>query len=167
MILTGRAGLVALVLIAFVALTPAPGLTLLYANLVLLALVVLDVVLAGSAKRLAFERRLPASARLGEAARSELLVRNDGRRVVRGRLRDAWPPSAGVRPSAVGLAGAGGERRRVEGELTPTRRGDRRPRAVVVRSLGPLGLGGRQRTLSAPARVRVLPEFRSRALLPE
>ncbi len=86
---------------------------------------------------------------------------------MRGRLRDAWPPSAGLRPSVVPLSVPSGERRRAEGELTPTRRGDRRPRAVVVRSLGPLGLAGRQRSIAVPARLRVLPHFRSRALLPE
>jgi uncharacterized protein (DUF58 family) len=167
MTLTGRAGLVALVLIAFVAVAPAHGITLLVANLVLLALVVADLLLAGSPKRLAFERRLPASARLGEPVPSELLVRNDGGRTVRGRVRDAWPPSAGLRPSTTRLSVPSGERRRIEAELVPTRRGDRRPRSVVVRSLGPLGLAGRQRSIPVPARLRVLPHFRSRALLPE
>jgi uncharacterized protein (DUF58 family) len=38
---------------------------------------------------------------------------------------------------------------------------------VVVRSVGPLGLAARQRTMAVPGRVRVLPHFRSRALLPE
>src|SRR3954451_11730976 len=154
MIITRRTGIVALVLVAFVAVTPAPGITLLFANLVLLALIALDVGLAGSPKGLAFERRLPASARLGEAVPSELLVRNDGGRTVRGRLRDAWPPSAGLRPSTVRLSVPSGEGGRGEGELRPTRRGARRPRAVVVRSLGPLGLGGRQRSVSVPARLR-------------
>lgn len=167
MTLTGRAGLVALVLVAFVAVAPAHGLTLLVANVLLLLLIGVDLLLAGSPKRLAFERRLPAAGRLGEPVRSELLVRNDGGRPVRGRLRDAWPPSAGLRTSTMPLSVPSGERRRLEGELTPTRRGDRRPRAVVVRSLGPLGLAGRQRSIVVPARLRVLPHFRSRALLPE
>ncbi len=62
MILTGRTGLVALVLIAFVVLTPAPGVTLLFANLVLLALVVADIALAGS-PRAARLRAAPARLR--------------------------------------------------------------------------------------------------------
>jgi len=46
--------------------------------------------------------------------------------------------------------------------LTPTRRGDRQADLVTVRSTGPLGLAGRQASLLAPARLRVLPEFASR-----
>jgi uncharacterized protein (DUF58 family) len=167
MTLTGRAGLVALVFVGFVALSPAPGLTLLAANVLLVVLISADLLLAGSPRRLAFERRLPATGRLGEPLGAELLVRNEGDRTVRGRLRDAWPPSAGLSPGVVPLHVPVGERRRIETTLRPTRRGDRRPRAVVVRSLGPLGLAGRQRSVVVPGRVRVLPHFRSRALLPE
>lgn len=167
MAITGRAGLIALVAVAFVALTPAPATTLLALNGLLLVLIGIDVLLAASPRRLSLERRVPASGRLGEPLETALLVRNDGPRALRGRLRDAWPPSAGLTPSTSRLRIPPGERRRIEATLHPTRRGDRRPRAVIVRSLGPLGLAGRQRSLSAPARVRVLPEFRSRALLPE
>jgi uncharacterized protein (DUF58 family) len=167
MALTGRTGLVALVVVVFVALTPAPGITLLAANLLLMVLIVADLLLAGSPRRLAFERQLPVTARLGEPVSGALLVRNDGPRPVRGRLRDAWPPSAGLARSVLPLAVPPGERRRLESTLRPSRRGDRRARAVVVRSLGPLGLAGRQRSITVPGRVRVLPHFRSRALLPE
>jgi uncharacterized protein (DUF58 family) len=167
MAITGRCGIVALVAVLFVAVTPAPAATLLVLDGLLLLLIAVDVLLAGSPRQLSFERRVPASGRLGEPLETVLLVRNDGSRPVRGRLRDAWPPSAGLVPSAQRLRVPVGERRRLEATLRPTRRGDRRPRAVVVRSLGPLGLAGRQRSIVVPARVRVLPEFRSRALLPE
>jgi uncharacterized protein (DUF58 family) len=167
MTVSGRTGLVALVVVLFVAVTPAPLATLLIADGLLLVLVAVDVLFAGSPRSLAFERRLPASGRLGQDLETALLVRNDGSRAVRGRLRDAWPPSAGLQPSTSTLRIPPGERRRVEATMHPTRRGDRRPRAVVVRSLGPLGLAGRQRSIPVPGRVRVLPEFRSRALLPE
>ena len=56
MTITGRAGLVALVLIAFVAVTPSPNWTLLAVNIVLLVLIALDVLLAGSPKRLSLTR---------------------------------------------------------------------------------------------------------------
>lgn len=167
MALTGRAGVLALVAVLLVAVAPAPAATLLVLDAALLLLVLLDGVLAGSPRRLAFERRVPTSGRLGETLDAVLLVRNDGSRTVRGRFRDAWPPSAGLNPSTSRLTVPVGERRRIEATLRPTRRGDRQPRAVVVRSLGPLGLAGRQRSIVVPARVRVLPEFRSRALLPE
>jgi uncharacterized protein (DUF58 family) len=165
--LTGRAGLVALILVAFVVVSPAPGRTLLIANLVLLGLIGVDLLLAGSPRSLAFERQLPATGRLGELIDTLLLVRNDGTRTVRGRLRDAWPPSAGLSPGVVPLSVPAGERRRIEASLKPTRRGDRRPRTVVVRARGPLGLAGRQRSIAVPGQIRVLPHFRSRALLPE
>jgi uncharacterized protein (DUF58 family) len=165
--LTGRAGLVALALVAFVAVSPAPGLTLLLGNVVLMLLIAVDLALAGSPRRLVFERQLPATARLGEVLPASLLVRNAGARTIRGRLRDAWPPSAGLSPSVTRVTIPPGEARRLESTLHPTRRGDRRPRAVVVRGTGPLGLAARQRSMPVPGRVRVLPHFRSRALLPE
>jgi uncharacterized protein (DUF58 family) len=50
--------------------------------------------------------------------------------------------------------------------LVPTRRGDRRPDRVTVRSYGPLGLGARQGSHAVPWRLRVLPAFPSRKHLP-
>lgn len=167
MVLTGRAGLVALVLVVVVAVTPAPLAVLLVGDLVLLVLIGVDVVLAASPRRLHAERQLPVNGRLGEALETTLLLRNDGPRRLRGRVRDAWPPSAGLTPSTSSVSLDPGERFRVAATLHPTRRGDRRARTLVVRALGPLGLAGRQRNLDVPGRVRVLPHFRSRALLPE
>jgi len=51
--------------------------------------------------------------------------------------------------------------------LTPERRGDFAAARVTVRSLGPLGLAGRQGSHHAPWSVRVLPPFTSRRHLPE
>jgi uncharacterized protein (DUF58 family) len=167
MVLTGRAGLVALALAVVVALTPAPLASLLVGDLVLLVLIGVDVLLAASPRRVHAERQLPVNGRLGEPLETTLLLRNDGRRQLRGRVRDAWPPSAGLTPSTTPVSLASGERFRVAATLRPTRRGDRRARTLVVRALGPLGLAGRQRNLDVPGRVRVLPHFRSRALLPE
>ncbi|MDQ1649323.1 MAG: hypothetical protein QOG60_1380 [Frankiaceae bacterium] len=167
MVLTGRAGLVALALAVVVAVTPAPLAALLVGDLVLLVLIGVDVLLAASPRRVHAERQLPVNGRLGEPLDTTLLLRNDGRRQLRGRVRDAWPPSAGLTPSTTPVSLASGERFRVAATLRPTRRGDRRARTLVVRALGPLGLAGRQRNLDVPGRVRVLPHFRSRALLPE
>ncbi|MDQ1674190.1 MAG: hypothetical protein QOC98_2752 [Frankiaceae bacterium] len=167
MVLTGRAGLVALALAVVVAVTPAPLAALLVGDLVLLVLIGVDVLLAASPRRVHAERQLPVNGRLGEPLDTTLLLRNDGRRQLRGRVRDAWPPSAGLTPSTTPVSLASGERFRMAATLRPTRRGDRRARTLVVRALGPLGLAGRQRNLDVPGRVRVLPHFRSRALLPE
>ncbi|QAY68873.1 DUF58 domain-containing protein [Xylanimonas protaetiae] len=59
-----------------------------------------------------------------------------------------------------------GDATRLVTPLLPTRRGDRDAGRVTVRSLGPLGLAGRQASLDVPARLRVLPEFASRRHLP-
>jgi uncharacterized protein (DUF58 family) len=51
--------------------------------------------------------------------------------------------------------------------LQPTRRGDRLPDRVTVRSVGPLGVAARQGQHELPWRVRVQPPFTSRRHLPE
>ncbi len=96
-----------------------------------------------------------------------LLIDNDGRRRFRGKIRDAWPPSAradAARPCR--------HRRRPvhsttsDTTLRPVRRGDQRAAAVTARSIGPLGLAGRQSSRPVPGQVRVLPPFLSRKHLP-
>lgn len=163
MTLTPRLALLALLGVPLALIAPV-SLWGLY--VVLAVLVVADLLLAGAVRGLRLERRGDTTTRLGEPASVALLVSNGGRRRVRGLLRDAWAPSAGAAPRAHALDVAPGERRRVETVLLPTRRGDRRPDRVTVRSLGPLGLAGRQRSLTAPWTVRVLPAFASRKHLP-
>jgi uncharacterized protein (DUF58 family) len=132
---------------------------------VLVLLVVTDVVLAGSPRKLHFTRDGDTSVRLGQQATITLLVANPGRRV-RGWLRDAWPPSAGVIDARHKLDLAGGERRRLTIRLVPTRRGDRQASRITVRSIGPLGIAGRQGSHRVPWTVRALPPFNSRKHLP-
>jgi uncharacterized protein (DUF58 family) len=177
MALTGRTGLLA-ALGAIVLLVAAHWWALLAIEGVLALGVTVDLVLAGNIRRLRFHRSGDTSVRLGQTANVSLIVENLGRRRVKARLRDAWPPSAGARPvgatlsqdgrprSDVRLAVPAGERRRVNLILVPTRRGDRRPAAVTVRSTGPLGLAARQLSRPAPWRLRVLPGFPSRRHLP-
>ncbi|WP_381007093.1 DUF58 domain-containing protein, partial [Schaalia naturae] len=62
------------------------------------------------------------------------------------------------------LPGGGSER--VVTRLRPERRGTRTADYVSLRVWGPLGLGARQVSVAATVRVAVLPEFRSRRLLP-
>ena len=52
---------------------------------------------------------------------------------------------------------------RVDTRIRPGRRGRFQPRDVVLRSIGPLGLAGRQGTADAPGRLKVVPAFPSRA----
>ncbi len=159
MALTGRAALLALAGVVPVALAPGWTTLLGWARLVLL-LVVVDLVVAGSPRALRVHREAPGAAvRLGERLQVALVVENTGRRRVRGRLRDGWPPSAGDTTRRHPLDVPAGQQRRVTTTLHPTRRGDRRVELLTVRSAGPLGLAARQASLPAPGAVRVLPAF--------
>ncbi|MEU8511111.1 DUF58 domain-containing protein [Kitasatospora sp. NPDC048722] len=137
---------------------------------VLLA-VVADLVLAAPVRSLRLGRGGATTVRLGEPAPVELTVTNPSGRPLRARIRDAWAPSA-WRPGTAGTASRhaltvpGGERRRVTTVLLPTRRGDHHSHRVTIRSLGPLGLAGRQSSHRAPWTVRALPPFASRKHLP-
>lgn len=166
MVVTGRAGLVAVLGAAAVLFAPRPGLAMLGVVTLLTALVLLDVLAAGSTRTVTFQRTGPHLVRLGESATVELLARNHGRRRVRGIVRDAWPPSAAAEPRQRPVSIGSGRQQRVVFTLTPTRRGERRPTAVTLRSLGPLGIAGRQGTHSLPWSLRVVPPFLSRRHLP-
>jgi uncharacterized protein (DUF58 family) len=166
--LTGR--LAALAAAAGVLLVVAPGAgwrAFWLANATLLALVLVDLALAARVGALSIARGGATSVRLGESADVVLTVANPGARTARLLVRDAWPPSAGSSPRRHRMTVPRGERRRVVTTLLPTRRGDRTPARVTVRSLGPLGLAGRQGRHVAPWQVRVLPPFASRKFLPE
>ncbi|MFF0518730.1 DUF58 domain-containing protein [Actinomadura nitritigenes] len=165
MALTGRLGLLALLGAVAPVLLPSWW-TLLAVWGVLLLGVVVDLALAGNVRALRFHRSGDTNVRLGETARVALIVENLGRRRLKARLRDVWPPSAAAAPRAVRVDVPAGERRRVDMTLTPTRRGDRRAVTVVVRSVGPLGLAARQLSRPAPWTVRALPAFPSRRHLP-
>ena len=92
-VLTGRAGLVALICVLPIALSPWPA----TAFVVLLAAsgrcVAVDVALAASTRRLRFSRLGDTAARLGQPVDAVLVVDNAGRRRFRGQIRDAWAPS--------------------------------------------------------------------------
>jgi uncharacterized protein (DUF58 family) len=165
MVLTGRAALLA-ALGALVVGFAVPSMAgVLVVSAIVLVLCVVDATLAGPVRPLRLWRTGDRTVRLGQSAQVSLHVRNPGRRV-RGWLRDAWPPSAGASGERVRLDVQPGERRTVTVTLRPTRRGDRPADRVTVRSLGPLGLAGRQGTHVVPWEVRVLPPFHSRRHLP-
>ena len=166
MALTGRAALLALLGVLPVVLLPS-GWTVLVLALLLLLAVAVDVVRAAPVAGLQLTRRGDTAVRLGETARVDLLVANPSARPLRAVLRDAWVPSAGARPATQQLEVPAGEQRSVTTELHPTRRGDRTPDRVTIRSLGPLGLAARQGRHELPWRVRVQPPFTSRRFLPE
>ncbi|MDX6221795.1 MAG: hypothetical protein QOD91_849 [Frankiales bacterium] len=167
MSLTGRTPLLAAIFVAIAFGWPAHGATVGWLTLALLVLVALDVLLAGATGALRYTRTGEQTGRLGEPLDVGLIVENTGRRKVRAVIRDAWPPSAAAMPRRYRVVVPAGERRRLDGVLVPTRRGDRLADRVTARSTGPLGLAGRQGWQSVPWRVRVLPPFTSRVFLPE
>ncbi|MFJ3220956.1 DUF58 domain-containing protein [Kitasatospora sp. NPDC086801] len=171
MALTGRTALLAALgtLVVGLLLPSWAGIGLVTGTVLLAA--VIDLVLAAPVRSLELGRGGDTTVRLGEPASVELTVTNPSGRPLRARIRDAWAPSA-WRPGTAEAASRhtlhvpGGERRRAVTVLTPTRRGDHHARRVTVRSLGPLGLAGRQGSHHLPWTVRALPPFTSRKHLP-
>lgn len=166
MVLTRRAAAVALIAILPIAVAPWPAIVFTVCAALLAVAAGVDVALAGRPGALRFTRSGPTSVRLGQTVETVLQVRNGGRRTVRGVLRDAWPPSAAGQPRTHRLELAAGTSTVVSTRLHPGRRGDQHCAAVTVRSIGPLGLAGRQASTAVPGAVRVLPPFLSRKHLP-
>ena len=166
MALTGRAALLALLGVLPVLLVPSAW-TVVAVAVLLLVVVLVDVALAAPVGALHVTRSGDTACRLGDPAEVALTVANLGPRHLRGVLRDAWVPSAGAAPRTHELDVPAGQRRAFGTVLTPTRRGDRLPDRVTVRSVGPLGVAARQGRHEVPWRVRVQPPFTSRKHLPE
>ncbi|HEX6886534.1 MAG TPA: DUF58 domain-containing protein [Candidatus Nanopelagicales bacterium] len=173
--ITGRTALLALLGTAIVGGLAAAGVAawvaLVAVNGVLLAAVVVDALLAASPRALVVRREGDRKVRLGETAAVTLTVTNTGQRPLRGWLRDAWAPTAGARVAGTAsdrteLHLPAGRTAQIPMAITPSRRGDRPTDRITARSLGPLGLAGRQRSLRCPWSVRTLPAFASRRHLP-
>jgi uncharacterized protein (DUF58 family) len=165
-ILTGRAGLVALIFILPIAVSPWPATAFVVLLAALAMVVAADAGLAASTRGLRYTRSPDTSTRLGQQVDASLMIYNEGRRRFRGKIRDAWPPSAGAAPRTHTVDVAAGQRQHVDTVLRPVRRGDQRAAALTARSIGPLGLAGRQSSQTVPGQVRVLPPFLSRKHLP-
>lgn len=129
-------------------------------------LVVLDVLLAPSPRTVVVTRRVPTRTRLGELVPVSIALHNQGARTLHAVIRDAWQPTAGAPESRERLTVPSGERRRVSIPLLPRRRGELASEFVMIRSLGPLGLAGRQARHGVRGTIRVLPAFSSRKHLP-
>ncbi len=175
MVLTGRAGLLALIGAGMVGGLVAAGASAAWAlvsvNALLAGLLCLEVARAAPPSDLVLSRSGDRKVRLGGTAQVPLRVTHGGRRRWRGHLRDAWAPTAGATirgtstdRTAVDLAP--GASTTLPVEVRPTRRGDRPADRITLRSLGPLGLAGRQRSVRLDWSVRTLPPFSSRRHLP-
>jgi uncharacterized protein (DUF58 family) len=165
-ILTGRAGLLALLSVLPIAFAPAPGVVFIVLLAALVVVVTVDVALAANVRTLTLTRSGDATARLGQPVETVLTVHNTGRRRFRGRIRDAWPPSGRATPRSHAVDLAAGQQVSLLTRLQPVRRGDLRSAQVTARSIGPLGLAGRQGGHRVPATIRILPPFLSRRHLP-
>ena len=166
MVLTGRTGSVAVLGLLPIAVSPWPATAFVVLLVALAVAVVIDVALAGNPRAVVLTRAGDASARLGESVGTALLVHNAGSRRLRGRVRDAWAPSARADPRSHPVDIGSGQTIRVTTHLRPVRRGEQVSAVVTVRAVGPLGLAGRQRSQRVPWSVRVLPPFLSRKHLP-
>ena len=166
MVLTGRAGLVALLCAVPVVISPYPAPTFGVLALLLAVAVVIDIVLAGRPRGLRLTRSGPTSARLGQPVTAALTVHNTGRARFRGVVRDAWAPSARAQPRMHSVNIPVEQHVQLETTLTPVRRGDQVSALVTARSVGPLGMAGRQGSHRVPWQIRILPPFLSRKHLP-
>jgi uncharacterized protein (DUF58 family) len=155
------------------ALLPSPWLVVLVVVVLLAGMALVDAAAAGPLTGIVLRRRGDTAAWLGETARVDLTVRNEGGRPVRLRLRDSWVPSAGGGSVEHRLRLLSGTEETVTTVLKPTRHGDRPAVRVTLRSYGPMGLAYRQRrqqwneSVTPKWTLRVLPRFPSRRILPE
>lgn len=130
-----------------------------------LALAVVDSLACGSPRRVEIQRLPTDPVRLGEPTSAETVLQSRGRRRLRGWVKDGWQPTAGAEPlQRVDIAA--GARLVVSTPLQPSRRGVLTSEYLSIRSVGPLGLAGRQVTHRVPHSQQVLPSFASRKHLP-
>ncbi len=165
MVLTWRAGVLAGLAVVAVAIAGSWW-AVLVATALLVAVIAVDLALTASPRLVLPQRGGDTSVRLGEPAHSDLLLTNTGNRTSVSTVRNAWTPSAGARDGVQQVRIPPRQRRRLSLTLVPTRRGDRRAGPVVVRTLGPLRVAGRQVQHQAPWTVRALPPFPARKHLP-
>jgi uncharacterized protein (DUF58 family) len=160
---TARLAVVAAIGAVVVAIVPGSVLgRLLFVDGVLLAVALVDWLLAPRAGSLTFERNLPSTIALGSTAEVTWRVRTTARRPVTVAVADELAPSLGAGTRRFeGKVPAGGVLTTTTA-VTPTRRGRFSPTELVWRAHGPLGLAARQGRRSLPASLRVHPRFRSR-----
>ncbi|OBF40716.1 hypothetical protein A5724_06495 [Mycobacterium sp. ACS1612] len=166
MVLTGRVGLIAVICVLPIAFSPSPALTFVVLLAALVAVVGADIALAASPRRLNCSRLGDTAARLGQPVDAVLVVENPNSSHFRGQVRDAWAPSARAEPRTHAVNIPAGQQIRLVTQLHPVRRGDQRSALVTARSIGPLGLAGRQASHRVPWQIRILPPFLSRKHLP-
>ncbi len=165
MVITGRAVGLTAALTFVTALRPEWS-TLWLAVVVLALVLIIDTWRAARPASITLERSGDTAVRVGDGAAISLRLTNRSRRRFRGTVRDAWPPSSTAGPRTHATEIATGDRRALTTLVMPSRRGPCHADKVTIRSLGPLGIAGRQLSRSVPWRIDVLPPFNSRKHLP-
>ena len=131
-----------------------------------LAVVLFDALRAVSPQRLQVVRRQAGQVRLGLSVSGRLLVTNPSQRTAHIQLRDAWNPTAGLDDQRARLTIPAGERRAVDQQFTPTRRGEHSSRSLSIASIGPWGFARRTQHRQVPGRLLALHPFGARRHLP-
>lgn len=152
--------------VSSVALVVLPGASwwrLAAVNAVLVLVVVLDVLLAPSPRRIGVRRAVAPVLGLAVPATLTWEIANPVRRPLRVGVADDLAPSLGATARRVWCRVPAGGTVHAEVGLRPARRGRFTPTEVVVRVEGPLGLAARQRARSLPGEVQVHPPFRFEA----
>lgn len=104
----------------------------------------------------------PDSAVVGGRVPFTLRLHNPTERRQRVRVHLRAPPSLGRSPDRMEVRLGAAEQNEVEGWLSPGARGDRTLGPATVRTLGRLGIAGRQEELPVERRIRVYPDLPGR-----
>ncbi|MGI9601285.1 MAG: DUF58 domain-containing protein [Acidimicrobiales bacterium] len=129
---------------------------------VLLVIAVVDGALARSPTVIDVHRRLPSGAVLGSPLVVGWLVRNRSDRRVTVRLADSFAPSLHASTRRQTLSLPARATATVDITMVPQRRGRFVLDEIVIRTVGPLGLVGRQQARAVLDVVKVFPRFPSR-----
>lgn len=161
--LTPRLPLAVLAAAALLAALPGPKMVLALAvNLALAGLVVLDVWRAPPPASLTPRREVPDVVSLGQPRQATLALHNPTRRTLRVSSHDAAVPSLGLHPLRRITILEPGAWASLSEEIAPTRRGRGSIGPLTLRTTGPLGLAGRQRTLELMDSLRCYPALPGR-----
>jgi uncharacterized protein (DUF58 family) len=163
MYLGPRLALAILLLAAAALVAPGmPWLVLAVGILAVLALVVLDVVLAPPPAALLPRRVAPGVLRLRRPAETSLSVHNPTARPLEVAVHDAALPSMGRKPRRHRARIAPEGWVELSADIEPSRRGRFQLGPLTVRTAGPLRLAGRQATLANVQDVKVYPALKGR-----
>jgi uncharacterized protein (DUF58 family) len=149
---------------AFAGLLPGSDVVgMLIADGALLLTLAYDVIAAPRPGSLRLTREAPAVCGVGRLGTVRLRIHNPTSRHLVVSVNDASPPTLNRQPRRHSETVARGGWATLSASIVPARRGWVSLGPVTVRTLGPLGLGGRQGTIALPTRLKVYPPLPSRA----